>query len=168
MPLQPALLGGLFIGVLSALPVVNLANCCCLWVIGGGMLAAYLDQAPNRAGNIARGALDGLLAGVIGAFVFLMASTVIGTLMAPLQERMIEEMLSGSYDMPPEVRGWFEMMRERDTGFLGHLIGFAFQLIAGLIFGTLGGVLGAVFFWRSDVPPALGGTQPPPPLPPEL
>ena len=168
MPLQPALLGGLFIGVLSALPLVNIANCCCLWVIGGGMLAAYLDQAPNRGGNLARGALDGLLAGIVGAFVFLMASTVVGTLMAPLQERMIDEVLGGAYDMPPDVRGFLEMMRARDTGFFSHLIGFAFQLFAGMIFGTLGGVLGAVFFWRNDVPPALGGTQPPPPLPPQL
>jgi hypothetical protein len=42
--LQPALFGGLFIGVLSALPIINIANCCCLWVIGGGVLATYLMQ----------------------------------------------------------------------------------------------------------------------------
>jgi hypothetical protein len=39
--LQPALWGGVFIGVLSALPLVNLGNCCCcLWVLVGGGLAA--------------------------------------------------------------------------------------------------------------------------------
>ena len=42
--LQPALFGGLFIGVLSALPIINIGNCCCLWVIGGGVLATYLMQ----------------------------------------------------------------------------------------------------------------------------
>ena len=43
--LQPAFFGGLFIGVLSALPIINIGNCCCcLWVIGGGVLAAYLMQ----------------------------------------------------------------------------------------------------------------------------
>ncbi len=41
---QPALLGGLFIGVLSSLPVIGIANCCCLWVILGGMLTVYLEQ----------------------------------------------------------------------------------------------------------------------------
>ena len=42
---QPALLGGLALGVLSALPVINLANCCgCAWVLFGGALAAYLMQ----------------------------------------------------------------------------------------------------------------------------
>ena len=43
--LQPALLGGVFIGVLSALPIVSAGNlCCCLWVLSGGALAAYLLQ----------------------------------------------------------------------------------------------------------------------------
>ncbi len=42
----PALLGGLFIGMLSALPIVSVGNCCCcLWMIGGGVLAAYLRAA---------------------------------------------------------------------------------------------------------------------------
>ena len=44
---QPALLGGLFIGVLSSLPVVSTANiCCCLWVIVGG----GADELPAAAG----------------------------------------------------------------------------------------------------------------------
>ena len=35
--LQPALLGGIFIGVMSALPIINAGNCCCcLWVLAGG------------------------------------------------------------------------------------------------------------------------------------
>ena len=44
---QAALLGGLFIGVLSALPIINLANCCCLWIVGGGAIAAYLAQQQH-------------------------------------------------------------------------------------------------------------------------
>ncbi len=59
--LQPALVGGLFIGVLSALPIVNTANCCCcLWVISGGVLAAYLRQqsSPVRD-HVGRGRLHG-------------------------------------------------------------------------------------------------------------
>jgi hypothetical protein len=40
--LQPALLGGVFIGVMSALPIVNC--CCCLWMLAGGALAVYLRK----------------------------------------------------------------------------------------------------------------------------
>ncbi len=43
--LRPAVLGGLLMGVLSALPVIQIGNvCCCLWVILGGVLAAYVMQ----------------------------------------------------------------------------------------------------------------------------
>ncbi len=68
--LQPALLGGLFIGVLSALPIISVGNClCCMWVIGGGVLAAYLLQ-QNQAAPISSsdGAMTGLLAGLVGAW----------------------------------------------------------------------------------------------------
>jgi len=50
--LQPALLGGLFIGVLSTLPYVSRLNgCCCLWVITGGVLAiaVIVDSLARRS-----------------------------------------------------------------------------------------------------------------------
>ena len=70
---QPALIGGLVVGVLSALPLISVGNlCCCLWIVSGGVVAAYVLQqnqtAPIAAGD---GALVGLLAGVAGAFVYL-------------------------------------------------------------------------------------------------
>jgi hypothetical protein len=62
--LQPALWGGLFIGVLSALPLVNLENCCCcLWVLCGGALAAYLRQQNNLYQIDAAEVRSGLMAG---------------------------------------------------------------------------------------------------------
>ena len=68
---QHVLLGGLFIGVVSALPVVGSANvCCCLWVVTGGVLSTYLLQ-QNRADPIESGeaAVGGLLAGLLGALI---------------------------------------------------------------------------------------------------
>ena len=167
---QAALFGGLYIGVLSALPVISLANifCCCLWVTTGGALAAYIDQGPGRPNAISRGALDGLLAGIVGAFVWLLASLAIGVVLGPLQERMITSVLESSADLPPDVRTWLEDFSEHGTGPLQYAAGFMFHLVAGAIFGTIGGLLGAMFFWRDDVPPALGGPPPPPPIPPQM
>ena len=162
--IQAGLLGGVFIGVLSALPVISLANCCCLWVIAGGMLAAYVDQAPGRPPAIARGALDGLVAGIVGAFVWLIASLGIDVVMGPLQERLMSTVLESNADMPPEVRVWLENMADRSAGPLRYVAGFMFHLVAGAIFATVGGLVGATLFWREGVPPALGG---PPPLPPD-
>jgi hypothetical protein len=166
--IQAGLLGGVFIGVLSALPVISLANCCCLWIIAGGMLAAYIDQAPGRRVAIGRGALDGLIAGAIGAFVWLFASLGLDVVLWPLQERMLSSVLESNADMPPEVRVWLERMVEDGGGALRYVFGFMFHFVAGLIFATLGGLLGATLFWRESVPPALGGPPPPPPIPPQL
>ena len=70
--LQPVVFGGLFIGVLSALPVVELGNCvCCLWIVGGGMLTAYLLQRDRAEPlQLGEGAVGGLMAGLAGAVVF--------------------------------------------------------------------------------------------------
>jgi hypothetical protein len=37
---KAAVIGGAVAGVLSAIPI--LSNCCCLWAIGGGLLAVFL------------------------------------------------------------------------------------------------------------------------------
>jgi hypothetical protein len=165
--IQPVLLGGLFIGVLSALPIVSVANCCCLWIVGGGLLTARLAQqdSPRPIGP-GRGAVLGLLAGVAGAFVWLVAALALDVVVAPLQERMIGEMLRGAQDMPPNAREWLEMVAGRASTPMRFIAGFAFQLF-GAVFAALGGLIGAVFF-RRDVPPALGGDPfTPPPLPPQ-
>jgi hypothetical protein len=74
--------------------------------------------------------------------------------------------MSSSADMPPEVRAWFEAFGTPAAAPFRAALGFMFQLFAGAIFSTLGGVLVAVFMNREGVPPAVGGDPiPPPPLP---
>jgi hypothetical protein len=164
--LQPVLLGGLFIGVLSALPLISVANCCCLWIVCGGLLTVRLAQQESpQPITPGRGALLGLMAGIVGAFVWLLAALVLDVVMAPLQERMIAEMLRNAQDMPPNARAWLEMIAGRADSPIRYVAGVAFQLFAAVA-AALGGLLGAIFF-RRDVPPAPGGPPPPPPLPPE-
>jgi hypothetical protein len=161
--LQPALFGGLFIGVLSALPIVNLANCCCLWILGGGALSAYvLQQTDSQPVTTGRAAGVGLLAGIAGAFVWLFASIVLDALLAPLQERMVGTMVQNATDLPPDVRAFFDLVADRSAGPVRFVLGFMFQLLAGVIFATVGAAIGAAFL-RPD-----GHRQPllPPPLPP--
>jgi hypothetical protein len=159
--LQAVLLGGLFSGILSALPVVNFGNCCCLWILGGGALAAYLDQQSlGRHTTAGRGALVGLAAGVAGAFVWLIVSLLIDPLIGPMQQRLVGEFLQIAQDVPPEVRDSLESIGEGRSP-IGYLFGFVFTLCLGSLFSAIGGALAGAFF-RNDVPPALGG---PPPLP---
>lgn len=161
--MQPALLGGLFIGVLSALPIVQLCNCCCLWIVGGGVLAAYLQQQNQPAPlTLTDGARAGLVAGIIGAFVWLVLSQALDVVLAPLQQRLADEVLRNAREMPPNVRAWLESVGAGRSG--GYFFGFFLLLICGSAASALGGAVGAAYF-RNDVPPALGGPIPPPPLP---
>src|ERR1041384_6736455 len=68
--LKPALLGGLIVGLLSAIPFVN--YCCCIWGIGGGGLASflYINESPTKIGP-GDGAMLGALAGVVGAVIYI-------------------------------------------------------------------------------------------------
>lgn len=144
---QSVLLGGLFLGVLSALPIISAGNCCCLWTIGGGMLTAYLAQQEQREPlRLLDGARLGLLAGLAGAVIWLFAATVVEVLMAPLQQRMVDFVLRTAPDMPPEARGIMEGIG-RQASLVGRLvIGFFFQLFIQTPFAALGGLLGVALF----------------------
>jgi hypothetical protein len=137
-------------GVLSALPFVNLFNaCCCLWVVTGGVVAAYLLQerepTPILVGD---GAIVGLMAGVIGAFVNLVISIPVTLLLAPMQRAMLDQFIDNG-SLPPEMR---EMVSSGFGTVAGIVFGFIFALFAGVVFSTLGGVLGAVIFRRKPAP----------------
>ncbi|MGE0863141.1 MAG: hypothetical protein AB7P34_04495 [Vicinamibacterales bacterium] len=155
---QPALLGGVAIGVLSALPVINVANCCCAWILFGGALAAYLMQQnhpePVGAGD---GAVVGLLAGVVGAFVWLVITIPISTMMAPLQEQMMQRALGNASGMSAEARAFLENLSGPATG-LGLVFSFFVMLCISSVFGLFGGLFGAMMFRKTAPPP-----PPPPP-----
>jgi hypothetical protein len=157
---QAALLGGLFIGLLSALPLIK--YCCCIWIIGGGFVAAYVNQQNDpQPITPGRGALAGLLAGLAGSVVWLVATLALNALFAPLRNQLAQAVLRSTPDIPPDVRAVLDNIGS-STG-LWTTVAFVLLLFVGSMFSTLGGLLGAVFF-RNDVPPALGG---PPPLPPQ-
>ena len=164
--LQPVLFGGLFIGVLSALPIVSIGNCCCLWIIGGGMLTAYLLQR-DRSGplSLGEGALGGCLAGIAGAVVYVAVAVPVSVVTVPLERGMMEFIVNSGADVPPEVRDMFESFGSEGV-VLGVLIGFDFMLVAGVIFASLGGMLGAFFFRPSEAPPPVPPAPPMPPAPP--
>jgi len=155
---QPALIGGLVMGVLSALPLVSAGNiCCCLWVVTGGLVAAYLLQ-QNQATPIspADGALVGLLAGLAGAIVQVVLSIPIGLLVGPMQRAMMQRILDMSGAMPPDVRDAVERYgRDAQSGglfLLGQIFSLIIWLFVGATFSTLGGLLGAAIF-KKNLPP---------------
>jgi hypothetical protein len=156
--LWPALLGGLFIGVLSSLPFVRSGNaCCCLWVVSGGTLAAWLMQQNSpRPVTPGEGALVGLMAGVCGAVfggvIFAGFALALGG--GTVLEDFRRGLENGARD--PQTRALVEGM--------GPLIfaGIACVVwaIVNAVFATVGGLIGALIFRRR------AGGMPPPQAPP--
>src|SRR5205823_2548230 len=97
-------------GVLSALPLVNVFNvCCCGWVICGGVVAAYVLQ-QNTATMITPGdgALVGLLAGLIGAFIAVFVSIPLDILVGPMERAFAQRIVDMAGTMPPEMRDFLD------------------------------------------------------------
>jgi hypothetical protein len=150
---QPALLGGVFIGVLSQVPVVNIANCCCLWVICGGLLTVYLQQQrtpdPVETGDAVIG---GLLAGVIGAII----SGVIGAIMFSFTGPMVQEQMREALEnpeIPAEVR---DMLIPLFTGQGMMAVALLISVPVYAVFSMLGALLGLALF-RKKTPPVVPG-----------
>jgi hypothetical protein len=160
--LQPAVLGGLLIGVLSALPFVSALNaCCCVWVIAGGVLTAYLLQErstmPVAAGDAARA---GLLAGVIGAVIASVAGAFFMVIMGGGAESL-DQIPRG--DVPPEFGRLLDRFRDLPPAFW-YIGGAIAYLLIFPVFSMLGALLGVALFKRQPPPPPPGTVEI---LPPE-
>ena len=148
-------------GVLSGLPFVAAGNiCCCMWLIAGGVVAAYVLQqneaAPITSGD---GAAVGLLAGVAGAFVYLLISIPISILISPMERELAQRLIERFGGMPPEFRDFSS--HRLGPGF-GLTLGFVTFLFLGVVFSTIGGVIGQAIF-QKKLPPGTIDVQPQPP-----
>jgi hypothetical protein len=158
-------------GVLTALPIVYFGNvCCCLWVICGGLTAAYVLQqnqtTPIQPGD---GALVGLLAGLCGAVIYAVLSVPITLIVGPIERALVQRIGEMAGPMPPNVADAIERYGRQSQTVAGILIGaFAgliLWLFIGAIFSTIGGLLGAAIF-RKQTPPTAVDVPPPIDIPP--
>jgi hypothetical protein len=155
--LKPALIGGVLIGVLSAIPFVNLANlCCCLWGILGGMLATYLyvKNSPTPAGA-GDGAVLGVIAGALGAVLYLVIGVPIAIATGPMMQNMFVDLLRNLDPQQAEaMRRQFEL---QGTAIAPIIIQSMIGAALLFVFSILGGLLGVPIFEKRK------GTPPPPP-----
>jgi hypothetical protein len=152
--MKPALYGGLIVGILSVIPIVNLANfCCCLWAIVGGGVASYLyvkgSASPVKAGD---GAMLGALAGLIGAGIAIVVgiplSIVAGGITRQLMLSLVQSLNPGQVEM---------MQRQMEAGasVVGAIVNGLILAVCLIVFSTLGGLIGIPIFEKrkGDVPP---------------
>lgn len=149
---KPAIIGGLIVGVLSALPFVNLA--CCLWALVGGAVASKLliDRSGSPLAS-KDGAWIGLLAGIIGAAIFFIIQAPI-TL---FQMDSVIQTLSTDTRIPPDIQAFYMKVAQSSALKITLSVGGVFfgALIV-LGFTVLGGMLGVAIFEKRK-----GGNWPP-------
>lgn len=149
--MKAALLGGLVAGVLSGLPGISAGNCCfCLWVVLGGVIAAYLytKEVPLlRSGEAAFvGMMSGVVAAVIATIISIPLRLLMSRFMMGFQREFMEKMLEQNQDFPPQLREFMLGMFSPGFAIGMILVGFVMSLVFFSIFGALGGMLGNAMF----------------------
>jgi hypothetical protein len=158
---QPALICGLAAGVLTALPFVNCL--CCLWVIGGAILAAYLfskrSPAPPTPGD---GAVIGIMTGIVAAVADSIVSLPFETLNREFVQRFLDQFSQFVQEMP---QGWEKWIERRAAGMspAWFLLGLLASAVIYAALGALGGIIGSSIFARPKTPPAPGSPIEKPP-----
>jgi len=158
--IKPALIGGVIVGILSAIPMVN--YCCCIWAIVGGMVAAhlYIKASPNPV-SPADGAIVGAIAGAIGIVLII----VIGIPLQLILGTAMMSMMSGvMQNADPSQAAQFREAMAASGGvtIFNAIKGAVISSVISVIFSAVGGLLGVALFEKRK-----GGPGMPPPPPPQ-
>jgi len=161
----PALLGGVIMAVF-ALPVLNYVNClCCAGIMLGGFIGVLFYKnklTPNMPLTSGDGVAIGALAGVFGAIlgtIINVAVMMIATTSAGMIEGL-QELENRGVEMPDFAREMVEdLIAGRVNAILVFFI-FIFDLIIYVLFGLIGGLIGAAVFKPKQQP--IAPLTPPP------
>jgi hypothetical protein len=152
--LKPALIGGVILGILSAIPAVN--YCCCIWAIVGGLIAAnlYIKKSATPA-TPADGAVIGAIAGAIGVALIIVIgiplNLIVGTALLSLFQGMV----------PPDQAAQMNQMMAAGVGIGSAIKSALIVSVCSVIFSAIGGLIGVAIFEKRK-----GGAGVPPPPPP--
>lgn len=141
----PALIGGAIAGVLSGIPFLNCL--CCLWIIGGAMLASYLfikdSSVTLGAGD---GAIIGIFSGIIAAVVHALISIPLYAVNRQFILRIMERFAEYTEEMPSGWESWFERGAGLDLPFF--MLNLVISAVIFAVLGLLGGIIGISLFGK--------------------
>lgn len=148
---RAALIGGVTLGLLCAIPPVSFGNlCCCAWVVGGGALASYVYVRRSKTALLmGEGAEVGAFAGLIGAAVTFLIAIPLGLILGDSSNEML---LWVATRVDPQ--GAAELRQQMGAGqaqtlgqkLPGMLLKGILQTVIYIAFAALGGLLGVKLF----------------------
>jgi uncharacterized protein YqgC (DUF456 family) len=151
---MPALVGGAVAGILSGIPVLNCL--CCLWIIGGAILASYLAAKDSpvslKAGDGAViGAFTGIFAALIRVFLSIPFRAVEFALFQKIMERLSEF-------VPEATSEWKDIfsLGAGPISMAGLLLGLVLSAAIFAVLGALGGIIGMALFGKKTPSPGQG------------
>ncbi len=141
---MPALIGGAVAGILSGVPFINCL--CCIWIIGGAILSAYLlSKDSSVALSAGDGAIVGVFTGIIAAVVDFIVSIPFSAMSSEFTRNIMEKLADYAEEMPS---GWENLLEkggvERSIPML--MLGFVISVIIFSVLGALGGIIGISIF----------------------
>lgn len=159
---EPAIIGGAFLGTLSSLPIISLGNAlCCMWVVGGGALAAWLLRKKHPHGpesvTYGDGAFVGVLSGSFGAIIataILIPVRLLSAEALRTEMETVEEILA-EFEGP--LRELFLRLLSPELSFVTILATFFMHLVIFSLFAMVGGILLLAIMGRksgNSVPPS--------------
>ncbi|MEX2117146.1 MAG: hypothetical protein WEB37_09670 [Bacteroidota bacterium] len=156
--LRVSLISGVVIGLVSAIPGLNLINCCCCaGIILGGVLAVYLYKQEHVEGAPPMESSDGLILGVTTGVVSAFCTTVLNLLIMALFGdvaseflRSFTEQILDQANLPPEtidqLRSQIDASMDEAKTFMGVMKELLFNLLIHPLFAMLGGLIGYSIF----------------------
>lgn len=146
----PALVGGAVAGVLSAVPFINCL--CCLWIIGGALLASYLLAKDSPVALTAGdGAIVGIFTGIIAAVIDAFVSIPFHAINSAFVQRIMEGIAEYTEEMPAGWERWLET-GAFETSASMFMLGVLISVVTFSILGALGGIIGISIFGKKPRP----------------
>jgi hypothetical protein len=143
--IQPALMGGMFLGVLSGLPIIQAGNCFfCMWVLLGGGIATIMLTRQRPSGiSYGDSAFVGVLSGAVGAVVgtiLQMSFRAIASGLGASEQQQLDQMLQKIGAEGP-MRDWILRSMSGEISTATVAFNFFANLLAFSLFAMIGGIL---------------------------